>query len=64
MRCLQGRIVADAMVYQINSAADEDNLVIESDEESITPLLPMLNMYKLRSKVKITLREYQVVSSI
>lgn len=57
---LQGRIIADALVYQRDTAANETEIIIESDPFAVTSLIKLLSLYKLRSKVSVSLAKYQV----
>lgn len=60
----KGRIFTDALLYyhQPDSATDGD-ILIESQSKLITELHKYLNMFKLRSKVKMEVMDYDVVFS-
>ena len=61
---LQGRIVADTMLHNISTSNDGNKVVIECDEKNCDALFKMLRVYKLRSKVQVSLAEQYQVSSI
>lgn len=57
---MQGRILADTLIYQYENEEKMPCIIIESDPLAVDSLARHLAMYKLRSKVTISKTEFKV----